>query len=217
MAQSDDGGVTGLPSKECDLSDIIREVLSYNGGRFSVEVQKLCFFSDLYAVERYGRRLTDVEYDAYMYGPYSDDIADELENAESSDWMEMTPAMRDGHSDTRYDASDGADLTEGCEHVIRAAVDELEPLSHDELTVKSRESPPYRRTPGGEPIDFVDHYQQGELSFADERSPVARQLGELNQLGESGRVLRAAAEAKQLTPRDQQEFELITTLRPLRD
>ncbi|MEZ3142785.1 Panacea domain-containing protein [Halobaculum sp. MBLA0143] len=217
MAQSDDGGATGLPSRACDLSDIIREVLSYNGGRFSVEVQKLCFFSDLYAVERYGRRLTNVRYGAYMYGPYSDEIADELGNAESSNWMEMTPAMRDGHSDTRYNASDGADLTKGCEHVIRAAVDKLESLSHDELTIKSRESLPYKRTPGGEPIDFVDHYERGDLSFAEERSPVARQLNELDRLNESGRILRAAAEAKQLTPRDQQEFELITTLRPLRD
>lgn len=217
MAQTDDGGTTRRSPSECDLSDIIREILSYNGGRFSVEVQKLCFFSDLYAVERYGRQLTNVIYGAYMYGPYSDEIADELEKAESSDWMQMTPAMRDGHSDTRYDASDGADLTEGCEHVIRAAVDELEPLSHDELTVKSRESLPYRRTPGGEPIDFVDHYERGEPRFADDRSSVAKQLKERGRLDESGEVLRAAVQSGEFAPHDQSEFKIIATLRPIRD
>lgn len=147
----------------CDLRAVIKEILHHNGGRYAVEVQKLCFHADLYAVEQYGRRVTDVEYGAYMYGPHAEEISEELEAAESASWMETTAAMRKGRPDKRYNSPDPSEtLADGCRRIIRKTVDNLTHLSTSDLTNASRRRKIYRLTDGGDPLDFVKYRRELE-------------------------------------------------------
>jgi hypothetical protein len=147
----------------CDLRAVIKEILHHNGGRYSVEVQKLCFHADLYAVEQYGRRVTDVDYGAYMYGPYAEVISEELEAAESASWMTITPTMRKGRPDKRYDSTEESEsLADGCQKIIRETVNQLTHLDTSELTNASRRRTIYRLTDGGETLNFAEYNTQLE-------------------------------------------------------
>lgn len=200
----------------CGLIDIVREVLSHNGDRFSVEVQKLCFYADLYAVERYGRRLTDIEYGAYMYGPYSEEIADALEEAESEDWLETIPGMRDGRPDTKYDAAGGAEISDACRKIIKQTVKRLKPLSHDELTKKSRNARAYQWTKGGDTIDFVTYHNKiDNPEFADERSLLVGQLESEKMLNDSGASIRSISGQGDVAWSTHDDLDTLVALRPL--
>lgn len=204
------------PSARCELIDIVREVLSHNGDRFSVEVQKLCFYADLYAVERYGRRLTDVEYGAYMYGPYSEEITDALEAAESEEWLETIPGMRDGRPDTKYDAADGAEIADGCRKIVEQTIEKLESRSHEGLTKKSRNARAYQWTKGGETIDFVDYHARIDSpEFADRRSLLVGQLEDEGMLDGSGASIKDVGNRGDVGWSTHDDFDTIVALRPL--
>jgi len=61
-----------------DLDEVIRGFLSRNKYLHEFRLQKLVYLAELLAVQEQEERLTDADYKPYMYGAYSEDVADTL-------------------------------------------------------------------------------------------------------------------------------------------
>jgi uncharacterized protein YwgA len=156
-----EGGADDNNSPGTDV--ILQGLLKFNGGRFSVEVQKLCFFADVYAVEKYRARLTSLEYGAYMYGPYSEEISERLDGLAQRGKIETRVAMRNGKTDAKYDVERHPDsLTNGQRQVLRKTVEQLEEYDPADLTDLSRENWMYKTADSGDLLSFEQYANELE-------------------------------------------------------
>ncbi|NLV10698.1 DUF4065 domain-containing protein [Halomicrobium mukohataei] len=66
-----------------DLDDVIRGFLSRNEFLHEFRLQKLIYLAELVAQKEHERRLTDADYKPFMFGAYSEDVSNQLEDIES--------------------------------------------------------------------------------------------------------------------------------------
>lgn len=139
-----------------DTEQVIKEFLFKKDPIFSVKLQKLCYYADLYCVERWGKRLLNVEYKAYMYGAYSEEIHDVLHRVSEEDPAIFTvPAKRRGKLTKKFGSEEkGESLPPAKRIIIDWACTETEGMDTDDLTKFSKKNAAYERTPTGDVIDF---------------------------------------------------------------
>lgn len=165
MSTQRSGEIVGMAadgSVEQDTALLVKAVLANRPMLFASEVQQLCFCGDLYAVEAYDRRLSEVTYEANMYGPYSGSIESALKMLVESGEVLTKAAIRGGRRNEKYVLADpgenatddfAADLSGARVELVRH-VCEVMPTDTDRLQKVVVDSRPYRNAPGGKQIEF---------------------------------------------------------------
>lgn len=151
-----------------ELREVIKEFLFQCEPQFSVGLQKLCFYADLYCAERWGRRLLTVDYKAYMYGAYSESINEALHQLVEEDPALFTvPAKRHGKLSKKYGSETGSDsIASGKQKVVEWTCRKTEGMDLPKLTDISKKNSAYRYTKTGDVIDFRAHKEridEGEI------------------------------------------------------
>lgn len=140
-----------------DLQKVLAKILSHRQDSFPPEIQKLCFYADLYTVEAFGRRLSKATYEVDMYGPYSQDVSKALEGI-TDEFQNVTaePALFRGHQRWRYstrgDVQTG--LIEARRRILEHVCERTADTTAGELERISKNNWLYQETPGGEQLDF---------------------------------------------------------------
>jgi uncharacterized protein YwgA len=80
---------------------VIKEFLSQDwyDGLFETRIQKLIFYTEVYSVVHYRKRVTEATYKPFMYGAYSEDVRDVLKEMEEVD---RTRKIRHGKRTVEY-------------------------------------------------------------------------------------------------------------------
>lgn len=149
--------VLALKLEDRNVLQPIEAVLSLSEeGRFSVEVQKILFYSDMYAVEKFGGRLTQADYKPMMYGAYSDHISEGLEKlaSEREDIITRTD-LRDGNTDTSYIHL--GETSFGIEDFVQDVLTRISDMTIEELTEFSKMNYLYREADSGEILSFEEY------------------------------------------------------------
>ena len=131
---------TDLSEEEINrVKSVIKEFLvqSKHKELFETRIQKLVFYSEVYCVLYYRRRLTHAEYRPYMYGAFSRDVRIALNSLEGVD---KNKKIIHGDRTTGYSLEENSDslnndakdiIGKVCEHVKHESTEELAQFSKD--------------------------------------------------------------------------------------
>ena len=149
-SSSPDGGV--------EIEDVIQAFLQEHDYLHEFRLQKLIYLAELVHGQLEENRLVeDVEYKPYMYGSYSEDVSDKLEDLD--DELESLPDYQHGKMTKRYIASDeslGSIEDEIAKEIIKAVSDVTSSKRSVDLEKWSKSTSLYEETPYDQPMNFED-------------------------------------------------------------
>ena len=169
---------TEEPSQEnlqrIEASDLIRGFLDKYKFLHEYRLQKLIFFADLFAAEKYGERLTDTDFMPFMYGSYSDDVSNVLQELEENPDVSSKTDMHHGKTVTAYvgDSVDTSDLNDEVVEIIEQVHTVTNSKSNEELAQASKDSWLYEETEYAEEMNFREYAEKvrdGEIESDIER------------------------------------------------
>lgn len=144
-----------------DLDDVIRGFLSRNNYLHEFRLQKLIYLAELLAVQKEGSRLTDAEYKPYMYGAYSEDLADKLSDMEPD--VSTKATTHHGKLVTAFvDPDKSPELDDTVEAIIDKVHEKIKDtrISNDEFGEWSKESWLYQNTPFDHKMNFLRYQDE---------------------------------------------------------
>ncbi|RDZ49814.1 hypothetical protein C5C07_20065 [Haloferax sp. Atlit-4N] len=135
---------------------IIKEFLvqSHHSELFETRIQKLIFYTEVYCILHYRRRLTNVEYRPYMYGAFSRDVRAALN---SLDEVTRRKTVIQGNRTTGYSLSDhSSSLSDGIQNIIEKVCEYVSEESTEELAQFSKSSWLFENTEYDHPMNFPE-------------------------------------------------------------
>jgi len=119
-------------------------------------LQKLVFYAEATYYSEHGERLTDVQWNAYMYGMFSEDIRVALDEMES-DGAETKRTIYNGNRTITYlDPAHTVDLPDDVETLLTGVHEETETIQTDELASWTKDHPLFASTRYEDYVDFSD-------------------------------------------------------------
>lgn len=140
-----------------DLLLVIPAILQQRGPALGVEIQKLCFIADLYAVEAVQRRVTGADYTAEMHGPYSGQIERALtELSKESGVVQTSPTLHRGRTRPQYvyQEQPGLSIDGDRRRLIAHICEQTQEMGVENLKEVSKDNWLYRESDGGQKLDF---------------------------------------------------------------
>lgn len=135
-----------------ELEELIRGFLSKKRYLHEFRLQKLVYIAELVATLEHGDRLTDADYKPYMYGTYSEDLRNSLNEMESE--LSTEPDLQYGKVTTKYLSCDAPELDKKVEKIINRVDNATSGWSSEDLGDWSKESWLYENTQYGDSMDF---------------------------------------------------------------
>lgn len=160
------------------IQSVIREFLAHASPDelYETRIQKLIFFTEVYCVLRYRRRLTHAEYRPYMYGAFSRDVRDALE---SMDDIRKRKTVIHGNRTTAYSLDDLDDyespLNGGIERIIETVWEAVKDESTEDLAQFSKKSWLFEKTEYDHPMQFIE-FNEALRENPEIRSALKRQM-----------------------------------------
>ncbi|ELZ35186.1 type II toxin-antitoxin system antitoxin SocA domain-containing protein [Halorubrum distributum] len=155
----------GTPSSEdldeTALEDLIRGFLSKYKFLHEYRLQKLIYFAELFATESKDSRLTEADFKPFMYGAYSEDVSEKLEEMESEPDVATKTDMHHGKTVTAYLGQDidESDVDPDAMDIISQVHPSTQSESNEDLAQASKQSWLYQETPYSSEMDF-DEYRE---------------------------------------------------------
>jgi len=146
-------------SAKISLEELIKGFLRHNDFLHEFRLQKLIYLAELISLKENQERLSNANFKPYMYGAYSDDINDALEELEPE--LDTSSDLQHGKITTVYKGSkDEADLPKEIDKIIQRISETVNSnkIPNEELGSWSKETWLYENTPFGEPMDFSDYW-----------------------------------------------------------
>lgn len=143
-------------SELADLDEVIRGFLSRNKYLHEFRLQKLIYLAELLAVQKENRRLTDADYKPYMYGAYSEDVAEELSDLKPDASTKAT--THHGKLVTAFVEPDkNPELDDTVEEILDRVHEGVKDtrIPNDDFGEWSKESWLYKNTPFDHRMDFL--------------------------------------------------------------
>lgn len=147
-----------------NLKSVFQEFLRRNHFLHEFRVQKLVYLADLVSKLKRGERLTDADFKPYMYGSYSEDLRntinnsqDELPTGKDRHYGNVTTVFYGGKTDKGRSArvfEQPALQDEEAQEIIEAVLEAVDGWRSEELGDWSKESWLYENTPYDEEMDF---------------------------------------------------------------
>lgn len=141
-----------------ELEDLIKYILSEHRFLHEFRLQKLVYLVELTSQCHNEDTLTDAEFKPYMYGAYSEDISNKLDNIDSG--IRKSVDKRHGELTNAYhwEGSEGPSVEDS--DLIDRVIQAVRSKSNDELASWSKETGLFENTPYGEPMKFSDYYDE---------------------------------------------------------
>lgn len=159
------GAANPLQADQARLKEVIREVLKHSDPLFAVEIQKTIFYGEIYCTEKYAGRLTDARFYPSMYGAYSADIREALDDLE--DEVPTKLGKRLGRNKPKFEAPErGAEDSE-LRRIIGEICSKTQTLDLDELTELSRANWLFRNAEHDEIMSFEKYHRKIKNSEID--------------------------------------------------
>lgn len=152
------GTANPLQADRGRLEEVIREVLKHSNPLFAVEIQKTIFYGEIYCTEKYAGRLTDARFYPSMYGAYSDDIREVLDDLESE--LPTKIGKRLGRNKPKFEAPEKGTENPELRRIIEEICSKTRTLDLDELTELSRENWLFRNTEHDEIMNFEKYHRK---------------------------------------------------------
>lgn len=139
-----------------DVAERIKGLIKFSSkGLFSVEIQKLMFYADCKAVEKYNSRFSDIEYKPKMYGAYSEELNGIINQvSDNSDGVFTETSIRNGTTDKQYSYIGELSLNSDVVSFIKIVIEDTKNKSISDLTKISKENYIYEQAGRGEPLSF---------------------------------------------------------------
>lgn len=128
-----------------------------------IRLVKLIYLAELYAIEMLGKRLTDIEFKSYFYGPYSDEIAITGQAISGEDIIMEYKETNKGLYATFFKTTRDKTCVE---HLSDEEFEALKQVAEDwgfkptrDIVMATKKSEPYLQTEFGDVID-LDKYKK---------------------------------------------------------
>jgi len=138
------------------VQSVIKEFLVQTSREelYETRIQKLIFYSEVYSVLYYKRRLTPAEYRPYMYGAFSRDVRAALD---TMDDIDKRKTIVKGNRTTAYNLSVSDHLVdESSQSIISRVCNHVENESTEELAQFSKTSWLFENTDYDHPMKFQE-------------------------------------------------------------
>lgn len=138
------------------LENVILEFLgkSHYDELYETRIQKLIFYSEVYCIVHYRRRLTEAEYKPYMFGAFSPDVRFALNHMENIQRKRM---IRHGKRTEAYSTEESPDeLERPIQDIIDQVHEHTKNKSTPDLAQFSKESYLFKETDYDTPMKFAE-------------------------------------------------------------
>lgn len=126
-----------------------------------IRLNKLIYAAEIYCIEKFGKRLTDIPFMRYHYGPWSPRIGAEGAVISGTDIRIESRRTPDGHESTFFvpieDKKMSVNILEEKIPVLDDVVEDWRFKSTEELIEFTKSTIPYRRSKFGEVLDLDRH------------------------------------------------------------
>jgi len=141
------------------LRHVIEGFLSKYEFLHEYRLQKLIYMADLLSIEEKDNRITEADFMPFMYGSYSEDIAEILESLEEKEEIGTKADMHHGKVTTAYfdEAIDDDKISPEIKELIDRVHKVTKSRSNDDLANWSKETWLYENTPYAEKMDFEEY------------------------------------------------------------
>lgn len=145
---------TDLEEDELErIQSVIKGFLALYEELFETRIQKLIFFTEVYCVVHYRRRMTHAEYRPYMYGAYSRHVSLALEKVRG---IKRQRTVAYGERTTAYSLEGATDLEEGMEKILQKVNEAAKGKQTEELAQFSKDSWLFENTEYDHPMQFSE-------------------------------------------------------------
>ncbi|VVB85116.1 Uncharacterised protein [uncultured archaeon] len=143
--------------------------------RYLTEIRlvKMIYLAELCAIERLGKRLTDIEFKSYFYGPYSDEIATTGQAISGEDIVMEYKETNKGLYATFFKTTKDKTCVE---HLNDEEFEVLEQVARDwgfkptkSIVMATKESEPYKETEFGDMIDLDKYKKDMDSTYRNEK------------------------------------------------
>ncbi len=137
-----------------------------------IRLVKLIYLAELYAIEKLGKRLTDIEFKSYFYGPYSNEIAITGQAISGEDIIMEYKETNKGPYATFFKTTKDKTCVKHLGKEEFKALDEivkewgLKPT--EEIVTATKETEPYLKTEFGGVIDLEEYKKDMDLIYRNE-------------------------------------------------
>jgi uncharacterized phage-associated protein len=146
------------PNPKNLLENVITFLCFQNTTLSQTKLIKLIYLADVYHMEKYGKRLTNVPFRHWYYGPYSEVIGEELEHLCGEGIInQKVYQTRSGYFaeiPTPNVKETTIELPNKALEVLKAVVEDFGNMNTDQIVKITKAGPPFADTPFGEEIDF---------------------------------------------------------------
>ena len=173
--------------KRTELQDIIVYLAHKTCHLTEERLNKLIYIGEMYSAEILGKRLTDVPFKNYFYGPWSARICDEGEEIAGVDIDVKREKTLDGHEATFFVKIEGRkmeiDLSEEKTAVLDKVLEDWGFKPTDNLVKFAKSTRPFRRSEPGEVLDLERYVGLVKIVYSKEaieavkRSHIERKEG----------------------------------------
>ena len=123
------------------------------------KLMKLVYLADVYHMERFGARLTNVPFKHWHYGPWSEEVDSEIERLCGMGIIKQEPYLTRSGLKAEVPKPNvnqtTVNLSESALEVLSDIIEDWGTASSDEVITHAKTSLPFVGTPFGEQIDFT--------------------------------------------------------------
>lgn len=150
---------------EVDTEELLVGFLSNYDFLHEYRLQKLAYAAELLHAEESDNNipLVGVGFKPYMYGSYSESVAETLDGIDSREDVVVRPDFHHGERTEAYrftDEGDTGDLPQHAEDIVDRLHEATKSATNEELAEWSKESWLYCETEYDEPMDFEEYGQK---------------------------------------------------------
>jgi uncharacterized phage-associated protein len=159
------------------VKEVIREFLGQPEYEelFETRIQKLIFYTEVYCILHYERRLTEAQYRPYMFGAFSPDVRYALKKVDNVD---KHRTIKNGSRTVAYSCNEKSSwLDDDSKQIIRRAHISTRSKSTDELAQFSKDSYLFENTEYDTPMKFAK-FADALDGHTDVRSELLNQMPE---------------------------------------
>ncbi|WP_152422376.1 hypothetical protein [Halorubrum californiense] len=141
------------------LETVIKQFLSLYDELYETRIQKLVFYTEVYTITNYSRRVTKAEFKPYKYGAYSTDIKHTLEEM---DGINRRNTVRYGNRTVAYSLPDFCTPLESDSpraKIIQTIHDATKNVLTEDLAQFSKDSWLFEETEYNHPMQFEEFHE----------------------------------------------------------
>lgn len=162
--------------KRSDINHKLRDIIVFftYTTEYLTEIRlvKLIYLAEIYAIEKFGERLTNIDFISHYYGPYSDEILSTGEAIAGEDitieYQETTKGPYGSFFKTTKEKTCVEHLTKEELGVLKEIARKYKFKPTTKIVKDAKETEPYLKTEFGDAIDLDEYTKEMDLIYRNE-------------------------------------------------